>query len=70
MTAIHAAIDYEWIECSNLVNYNYSDVEASVIPIYEFFFDNANLQILVFSGTIDTKNMGFNEQGMWMRLYL
>ena len=45
-------MDLEWTFCSSIVNYNYSDVEASVIPIYEFFFENADLQILVFSGNL------------------
>eukprot|EP01123_Difflugia_compressa_P012465 TRINITY_DN532_c0_g1_i1.p1 TRINITY_DN532_c0_g1~~TRINITY_DN532_c0_g1_i1.p1 ORF type:complete len:470 (+),score=66.24 TRINITY_DN532_c0_g1_i1:55-1464(+) len=52
-TAIHA-IPTQWGECSSVVNYNYSDVEKSVIPIYEYFFDNhPEVRILVYSGDVD-----------------
>jgi len=50
--AIHANISYEWDECSGLVNYNYSDVEKSVMPLYDEFLQ-AGLYVLVYSGDVD-----------------
>eukprot|EP01116_Phalansterium_solitarium_P022795 TRINITY_DN7660_c0_g1_i1.p1 TRINITY_DN7660_c0_g1~~TRINITY_DN7660_c0_g1_i1.p1 ORF type:complete len:498 (+),score=133.74 TRINITY_DN7660_c0_g1_i1:88-1494(+) len=52
-TAIHANIPYKWSGCSNLVQYNYSDVMTSVIPLYEKFLAAQDLKILVFSGDVD-----------------
>jgi len=52
--ALHAKTSITWGECSNIVNYNYSDVEASVIPLYQKFIAKyPNLQILVYSGDVD-----------------
>jgi serine carboxypeptidase-like clade II len=50
--AIHANITYKWSDCSSLVHYNYSDVEKSVIPLYEKFL-GTDLDILVYSGDVD-----------------
>jgi len=51
--AIHAdTMAYPWNECSSIVNYNYSDVQKSVIPLYSDFFA-ADLRVLVFSGDVD-----------------
>jgi len=50
--AIHA-IPTNWQECSNVVNYNYNDIESSVIPIYWNLLNNTNLNILVYSGDVD-----------------
>lgn len=50
--AIHANISYPWSDCSSLVKYNYSDVEKSVIPLYEKFL-GTDLSILVYSGDVD-----------------
>jgi len=50
--AIHANISYPWVQCSNIVSYNYSDVEASVLPLYQKF-QNTKLKILVYSGDVD-----------------
>jgi len=53
-SALHAKPSITWGECSNIVNYNYSDVEASVIPLYQKFIAKyPNLQILVYSGDVD-----------------
>eukprot|EP01114_Cavostelium_apophysatum_P010762 TRINITY_DN2487_c0_g1_i1.p1 TRINITY_DN2487_c0_g1~~TRINITY_DN2487_c0_g1_i1.p1 ORF type:complete len:455 (-),score=74.19 TRINITY_DN2487_c0_g1_i1:20-1384(-) len=41
-----------WADCNGVVHYNYSDVEKSVIPLYENFF-NEGLRILVYSGDVD-----------------
>ena len=49
--AIHATeTNYEWTQCSGIINYNYSDVEASVIPLYQDFLAAGDMKILVFSG--------------------
>jgi len=50
--AIHANIPYAWHDCSPRVNYSYSDVEKSVLPLYQHFF-NENLRILIYSGDVD-----------------
>jgi len=50
--AIHANISYQWDECSGLVNYNYSDVEKSVMPLYDEFL-KAGIYVLVYSGDVD-----------------
>jgi len=51
--AIHANISYSWTDCSGLVNYNYSDVEKSVIPIYQKYIASGQLKMLVYSGDVD-----------------
>jgi len=51
--AIHANIPYAWHDCSSRVNYAYSDVEKSVLPLYQDFFKNTNLRILIYSGDVD-----------------
>jgi len=53
--ALHTdPLPYAWQDCSSLVQYNYSDVEASVLPVYQSFFaQNPNLKILVYSGDVD-----------------
>jgi len=51
--AIHAK-PHRWGECSNLVHYSYTDLQKSVIPVYQYFFDNyPQLNILVYSGDVD-----------------
>ena len=42
-----------WGECSSVVQYNYSDIEASVLPIYRDMMDHSDLSILVYSGDVD-----------------
>jgi len=51
--AIHASIPYQWEDCSPRVQYYYSDVEKSVIPLYQYFVSQTNLKILVYSGDVD-----------------
>jgi len=53
--ALHVdPLPYPWVDCSPRVQYNYSDVEASVVPVYESFWRNApGLQVLVYSGDVD-----------------
>jgi serine carboxypeptidase-like clade 2 len=74
--AIHAdPLSYPWEECSNLVNYNYYDIQKSVIPLYQYFF-KTNLKILVYSGDVDAivpvtgtrawiKSLSLNVQETW-----
>jgi serine carboxypeptidase-like clade 2 len=51
-TAIHAR-HAQWSECGG-VSYSYADVQKSVIPVYQSFFNNhPELQILVYSGDVD-----------------
>jgi len=51
--AIHVAFpNYTWNGCSDVLNYNYSDVEKSVIPLYEVFLQN-NINVLIYSGDVD-----------------
>jgi serine carboxypeptidase-like clade 2 len=42
----------KWSACSNKVHYNYDDIASSVIPVYQFLF-NENLKILVYAGDVD-----------------
>jgi len=51
--AIHANITYKWNQCSGLVRYNYSDVQKSVIPLYQNFLVQNKLKMLVYSGDVD-----------------
>ncbi len=47
-----------WQECSN--NINYSPSGNSMIPLYESFFkQNPQLQVLIYSGDIDTYTVPF-----------
>eukprot|EP01117_Protostelium_nocturnum_P012922 TRINITY_DN4783_c0_g2_i2.p1 TRINITY_DN4783_c0_g2~~TRINITY_DN4783_c0_g2_i2.p1 ORF type:complete len:471 (+),score=127.14 TRINITY_DN4783_c0_g2_i2:3-1415(+) len=41
-----------WHDCSPIINYNYTDLLTSVIPLYQKFFD-AKLKVLVYSGDVD-----------------
>eukprot|EP01090_Pellita_catalonica_P021974 TRINITY_DN8373_c0_g2_i1.p1 TRINITY_DN8373_c0_g2~~TRINITY_DN8373_c0_g2_i1.p1 ORF type:complete len:478 (-),score=46.60 TRINITY_DN8373_c0_g2_i1:69-1502(-) len=50
--AIHAR-DTTWSECSSVVDYNYTDIESSVIPIYIDLLNNTEIDILVYSGDVD-----------------
>jgi len=53
--AIHANmnLNYQWEDCSSLVNYNYQDLLSSVLEIYFDFFKNTKLRVLVYSGDVD-----------------
>jgi len=51
--AIHAN-PQAWSECTYAVNYNYSDVQKSVLPIYrEIFVKYPSIRVLVYSGDVD-----------------
>lgn len=51
--AIHARTDITWVECANL-NYSTTDVERSMVPFYEKFFENDDLHIMIYSGDVDS----------------
>jgi len=44
--------NFTWYECSPILNYNYSDVEKSVLPLYDQFLKE-DITILVYSGDVD-----------------
>jgi len=49
--AIHATQNISWVECGG-INYNYTDVMKSVIPIYPLLISEG-LQILIYTGDVD-----------------
>lgn len=52
--AIHATPSPNiWSECSGKVDYSRSDLLASVIPLYQQFFKENMIHILVYSGDVD-----------------
>lgn len=42
-----------WSECSSLVDYSREDLLAPVIPLYQQFFQEKKIRILVYSGDVD-----------------
>jgi len=51
--AIHTR-NTKWSECSSVVHYSFADVQKSVIPIYQYLFqNNPEINILVYSGDVD-----------------
>lgn len=42
-----------WSECSSVVDYSREDLLASVIPLYQQFFQEKKIRILVYSGDVD-----------------
>jgi hypothetical protein len=64
--AIHANASITWAGCSSVVNYSRFDLLSSMIPTYEFLFQQG-LRILVFSGDVDAivPTLGTRE---WLRL--
>jgi len=52
--AIHANISYPWTQCSPRLNYSYSDLLASMFPVYNKLLNSgSNLRMLVYSGDVD-----------------
>jgi len=51
-TAIHAE-SLHWVDCSSIVNYSYSDLLSSEIPVYQDLLNNSKLRMLVYSGDVD-----------------
>ena len=49
--AMHARTT-KWTQCSSVVNYDYSDLLASMLPVYESLLAE-DLEIVVFSGDVD-----------------
>jgi len=67
IAAIHANpnLPYAWAECSNILNYNVTDVEQPMEPIYQWLLANANLHITVYSGDDDSVCATLGTQ-LWM----
>ena len=42
-----------WSECSGLVDYSRVDLLTPVIPLYQKFFEENKIRILVYSGDVD-----------------
>ena len=42
-----------WSECSSLVDYSRVDLLTPVIPLYQKFFEENKIRILVYSGDVD-----------------
>ena len=42
-----------WSECSSKVDYSRADLLAPVIPLYQQFFAENKISILVYSGDVD-----------------
>jgi serine carboxypeptidase-like clade 2 len=52
--AIHASQSPNtWSECSGLMDYSRVDLLAPVIPLYQQFFEENKIRILVYSGDVD-----------------
>jgi len=51
--AIYANINYPWEGCSSLVDYSYTDLLSSMIPVYQQLIQTNKLSMLVYSGDID-----------------
>jgi len=43
----------KWVDCSSVVNYSYSDLLSSEIPVYLDLLNNSKLRMLVYSGDVD-----------------
>lgn len=43
----------QWMECSNVVNYDFNSVATSMIPVLRKLFSNAAFHALVYSGDVD-----------------
>ena len=52
-TAIHAKIGTKWSDCTN-INYPVADVNASMVPNWEFLKTQANLNLTIYSGDDDS----------------
>lgn len=46
-------LNFSWSECSSLVDYSREDLLAPVIPLYQQFFQEKKIRILVYSGDVD-----------------
>ena len=82
-SALHVNPTSQWAKCSYNVFYNYSDIDVSMTPIYNYLIDSgANLTILVYSGDDDTVcatlgtqewiwDLGYNVSGKpWQPYYV
>eukprot|EP01113_Clastostelium_recurvatum_P033843 TRINITY_DN4522_c0_g1_i1.p1 TRINITY_DN4522_c0_g1~~TRINITY_DN4522_c0_g1_i1.p1 ORF type:complete len:469 (+),score=81.52 TRINITY_DN4522_c0_g1_i1:37-1407(+) len=50
--AIHANISYPWVGCTDQIKYSYSDLLASMIPVYQYLI-KAGIHMLVYTGDVD-----------------
>lgn len=49
---MNLSLGYKWVDCSPRIHYNYQNLLASVMPLYEEF-KAEGLKVLVYSGDID-----------------
>jgi len=53
--AIHVKKDITWMKCSEVLQYQYTDMDISMVPIYQYLIDGEyELDILIFSGDDDS----------------
>jgi len=50
--AMHVEINYPWTGCSDFISYSYSDLLASMLPVYNSLLTK-NISIMVYSGDVD-----------------
>jgi len=50
--AIHAEPSINWVGCSSVVNYSYTDLLSSMLPVYQSLLTK-DIKILVYSGDVD-----------------
>lgn len=53
MTIYSTLSSLSWSECSSLVDYSRADLLTPVIPLYQKFFQENKIRILVYSGDVD-----------------
>jgi len=51
-SAIHAEPSINWVGCSSVVNYSYTDLLASMLPVYQKLLQSG-IKMLVYSGDVD-----------------
>jgi len=51
--AIHADTSISWTGCASQVNYSYTDLLASMLPVYQDIIADGSVRILVYSGDVD-----------------
>eukprot|EP01111_Echinosteliopsis_oligospora_P005467 TRINITY_DN1881_c0_g1_i1.p1 TRINITY_DN1881_c0_g1~~TRINITY_DN1881_c0_g1_i1.p1 ORF type:complete len:459 (-),score=135.72 TRINITY_DN1881_c0_g1_i1:75-1451(-) len=51
--AIHADSSITWTGCASQVNYSYTDLLASMLPVYQDILADGSIRILVYSGDVD-----------------
>lgn len=51
--ALHVDKKIIWRTCSSVLNYNITDIQISMKPLYEYLFKSTNLKVLIYSGDND-----------------